>query len=596
MNKKQGNCKRTISRRAFIKNAAALGALTATYPSSLFSSQSGPSQVNLLDQLCSSEFRCGYDPMYFEATERIFFEEYHRGHINLFIKPTQSLDIRLYVAETKNGLDKKTPLRLSGMSNSVDIPLGNIYSPELHYKVEYRVDKSWKSFGARSALTPNVSLEGGDKVRVILKGDDHTYADLKHEPEDPQWRKDVLRGDYINRMLKEMIANPDYRPDLPLQKVIYGFSLAHTLKYILDSRPDFIIDLGDTVGPDSYPIWGEEGKWKELLPGDALNKQSKILWERKRRTLSALTPEIPYYQVLGNHDGEVNWSTDTQPYTLPYAKAHRKRVFRQPEYLRMMERTRSMSGLSSGRYSNDDWFFKNTDQTYFPVFWANGDIRFFLLDVNSYLLKKPVTIYDWTLGPGQKCMLESMLYDGHDSPWKFICYHNVLGGYPLGSQKVKGAYGRGPLFTREDYQRIHEIDPFLNIDPDRVEQIWLTELAQETEVRGFVYAHDHIFYAKSIGQTVSGKEMMGVCAGATTYSGSRVYDNIWSNTYWMAYYGDLYEQPPSFLTPPGITVMDIDKNGATIRYICTAPPEIMYANMPEGTKPGDVLREYRISR
>jgi len=42
--------------------------------------------------------------------------------------------------------------------------------------------------------------------------------------------------------------------------------------------------------------------------------------------------------------------------------------------------------------------------------------------------------------------------------------------------------------------------------------------------------------------------------------------------------------------------MDIEKSGVTIKYVCTAPPEIMYANMPEGTKPGDVLREYRLSR
>ena len=596
MNKIQGNRKHTLSRRAFIKNAAALGALAATDPSGLLSSQSGPSQGNLQDALLSSDFRGGYDPTYFEATERIFFEEFHKGYINLFIKPTQSLDIKLYIAETKDGLHKKNPLRLSGASNCVDIPLENIYSPELHYKVEYMDGKSWKALETRSAKTPNVSLDSGDKVRIILKGDDHTYADLKHQPEDPEWRRDVLRGDYVNKMLKGIIANPDYRPDIPLQKVIYGFSLAHAMKYIMDKRPDFIIDLGDTVGSDSYPIWGAEGKWNELLPEDALNKQSKILWERKRRTLSAITPEIPYYQVLGNHDGEVNWSTDTQPYTLPYAKAHRKRVFRQPEVLRMFEKVRLNSALIDGRYTNDDWLFNNTDQNYFPVFWANGDIRFFLLDVNSYLQTKPKTIYDWTLGPKQKDLIESMLYDGLGSPWKFICYHNVLGGYPLGSQKVVGAYGRGPLFSREDYQRIQEVDPALNIDLDRVEQIWLTESARETEVRGFFYAHDHIFFDKNIGQTKSGKQMMGVCAGATTFSGSRVYEKIWSNPYWLSYYGDLYEQPPSFLTPPGVTEMEIDKNGATIKYVCTAPPEIMFANMPEGTKPGDVLRESWISR
>ena len=585
-----------ISRRKFLKSAAALGAGAAAYPAHLFSSLRHSQGDNLQDRLFHSEYPFGYDSEYFEAAERIFFENNHNAFINIFIKPNRPLDIRVYTSDTKEGLFKGQPLSLKGVSNNVDIAIDHIYSPELHYKVEYRDGKSWRSLEPRSIKTPNVSLEAGDKIRVILKGDDHVYADLKHKPENSEWRRDVLRGDYISKMLKEIIANPDYRPDLPLQNVVYGFSLAHTLKYILDSKPDFIIDLGDTVGQDSYPIWGAEGEWEELLPEDALNKQSKILWERKRRTLSAITPEIPYYQVLGNHDGEVNWSTDTQPYTLPYGKAHRKRIFRQPEALRMFEKVRLSSSLIDGRYANDDWLFKNVDQNYFPVFWANGDIRFFLLDVNSFLLKKPATIYDWTLGPRQKDRVESMLYDGHNSPWKFICYHNVLGGYPLGSQKVVGAYGRGPLFTREDYQRIHEIDPTLNIDPDRVEQIWLTERAQETEVRGFIYAHDHIYFARDIGQTKSGKKMMGVCAGATTYSGSRVYDNIWSNPYWVAYYGDLYEQPPSFLTPPGITVMDIDKSGVTIKYVCTAPPEIMSANMPEGTKPGDVLKEYWISR
>ncbi|UCE43279.1 MAG: metallophosphoesterase [Candidatus Aminicenantes bacterium] len=585
-----------ISRRGFLKSAAALGAGVAVNPADPFPAPKPNQGENLQDRLFISDYPFGYDPEYFEATERIFFEEHNRAYINLFIKPTQSLDIRLYMAETKDALYKKKPLQLFALSNSLDISLGKISSPELHYKVEYLDGKSWKSLPERSVKTPNFSLESGRTFRVILKGDDHVYADLKHQPEDPHWRKEILRGDYISSMLKEIITDPYYTPDIPLYNVIYGFTLAHTLKYILEIEPDLVIDLGDTVGQDSYPIWGTEGEWEELLAKDALNVQSKILWERKRRTLNAIAPEIPYYQVLGNHDGETGWFTDTQPFTQPYAQVQRKRCFKQPEALRLIERMKVNSGVKDGWYSNDDWLFKNANQNYFPIFWGNGEIRFYLLDVNSFLLNKPKTIYDWTLGPRQKDMVESMLFDGQSSPWKFICYHNVLGGYPLGSQKIAGAYGRGPLFTREDYERINRINPSLYIDLDRVEQVWLTELARETDVRGFFYAHDHIFFAKNIGQTKWGKKMMGVCAGATTYSGSGVYDNIWSNPYWMDYYGDLYELPSTFLTPPGITVMDIDKTGATIKYVCTAPPEIMFANMPEGTKIGDVLREYWISR
>ena len=585
-----------VSRRGFLKSASALGAMAAADPSRLFSSQSHSSFGNLEDQLFSSEFRVGYDPEYFEATERIFFEEYNRANLNLFVKPTQSLDIRLYIAESKDGLYKKNPLQLSGLTDSVDIPLENIYSPELHYKVEYRDGKSWKSLPERSAKTPNVALDSGGTFKVILKGDDHIYADLKHQPEDPEWRKDMLRGDYIIKMLKGIVANSDYMPDIPLHKVIYGFTLAHTLKYILESEPDLVIDLGDTVGQDSYPIWGGQGQWEELMPKNSLIRQNKILWERKRRTLNAVTPEMAYYQVLGNHDGETGWFTDTQHFTQPYAKAQRKRLFRQPEALKLLERVRLTSGLIDGRYTNDDWLFKNADQNYFPVLWACGDIRFLLLDVNSYLPEKPQTIYDWTLGPKQKDHVEAMLFDGQGAPWKFICFHNAIGGYPLGSGVHPGAYGRGPLLFREDYERINEIDPSVQIDPDRVEQVWLADLAKDAEFRGFFYGHDHIFFKKDIDKTNLGKDMIGACVGATIFSGANFAGKIWENPYWEDFYGSIDEDPPTFLTPPGLTEMEIDKDGATIKYVCTAPPEIMFANMPEGTKPGDVLREYWISR
>ena len=586
---------KAISRRGFLKGAAALGAAAAADSSRLFSSQSDPPSDDLQDRLSHSGFRVGYDPEYFEATERIFFEEDHRAVINLFIKPTRSLDIRLYIAESKESLDTKNPIQLSALSDSVDIPLGRIHSPELHYKVEYKDGKSWKSLPERSVKTPHFTLDSQRSFKVILKGDDHIYADLKHQPEDPEWRKDVLRGDYIIKMLKGIIANPDYTPDIPLYKVIYGYTLAHTLKYILESEPDLVIDMGDTVGQDSYPIWGDGGQWEELMPWDSLIRQNKILWERKRRTINALTPEMAYYQVLGNHDGETGWFTSTQPFTLPYAKAQRKRLFRQPEAIKMVEKVRLSSRQADNRYTNDDWLFKNRDQNYFPVLWAGGDIRFFVLDVNSYLPKKPETIYDWTLGSKQKDHVEAMLFDGQGAPWKFICYHNTVGGYPLGSGIHAGAYGRGPLFSREDYERINEIDPGMQIDPDSVEQVWLTDLARAAELRGFFYGHDHIFFAKDIGKTNRGKDMIGACVGATIFSGSGFADKIWGNPYWSDFYGSSYEIPPKFLTPPGLTVMEIDNTGATLRYVCTAPPEIMFANMPEDTKPGDVLREYRLS-
>jgi hypothetical protein len=579
-----------ISRRAFLKGTSALLAATAARPSKVFSSPHSQKNTNLRDLANSVEFPFGYNADVFGASERIFFEKHNTAFLNLFVKPGKALDIKVFVSDQESDLHTKIPLHLTGVKNSVDILLGDVLSPRLCYKVEYKDEKNWKSLQPRSVKTPNIELEKGDKLKVILKGDDHVYADLAHEPEDESWRRDVLRGDYISNMMQEIAIDPDYVPEFGTQKVVYGFALAHTLKYILDSGADLVIDLGDTVGTDSYRIWGGEGQWPELQPKNNLATQSRILWERKRRTISSLTPEIPFYQTLGNHDGEVNWFSDDQPFTQPYSRAQRKRMLRLPEPLRLFEKLRISS------YDNADWFFPNRDQNYYPVFWGNGDIRFFILDVNSYLEGKPKEITDWTLGERQKELVMDMLFDGYGSAWKFICFHNTLGGYPLGSGKHPGAYGRGPLFTREDYEQINVIDPSLNIDPDRIQQVWLTETAQDADVRGFFYGHDHVFFEKPIGQTALGKDMIGACVGATIYSGGLFYEKIWSNPYWMEFYGPWYQEPPPFLTPPGITELEIDKDGVTIRYVCTAPPECMHANMPPGTKPGDVLREYRINR
>jgi hypothetical protein len=578
-----------LTRRDFFKGALAAAAATAVCPNALTPSVRPKHGNNLRDRVSSLEFPLGYDPDNFGSAERVFFEAYNRAYVNVFVRPGKVLDVKLYAASTKSGLSRKSPLSLVGMRDSVDIYMGQIFSPEFHYKIEYKDGKTWKSLEPRSVKAPNFDMQNGGKVKIVLKGDDHVYADLKHEPTNSEWRRDVLRGDYIGQMLNKIIMDPDYRPEFGTRKVAYGFALAHTIKYILETKPDLVVDLGDTVGTDSYGVWGSRGQWPELQPMDNFLTQARILWERKRRTISAITPEIPFYQTLGNHDGEVGWFTPSYPFTQPYSREQRKRLLREPTPLTQIERVHVSSGIT------ETWYLNNWDQNFFSVFWSGGDIRLLILDVNSYLKEKPNKITDWTLGERQKAVTESVLYDGLEVPWKFICFHNTVGGYPLGSKKSPGAYGRGPLFNREDYERINHIDPSQNINPDDVEQVWLTETAADTNVRGFFYGHDHIFFAKDLGKTAQGKSMIGACVGGTTYSGALLAEKIWSNPYWMDYYGAYYDTPPPFLTTPGITELEIDKKGMTVRYVCTAPLDIMHTNMPMGTKPGDILREYRLS-
>jgi hypothetical protein len=577
-----------ISRRNFLKGLTAAGAVSAlTSLPPLLSAKSGRNAAN---SFMANPFPLGFDEDCFGASERILFEGRNKALVNVFVRPGRTVDIRLFWSDSRGSLFQESPRSFFSVKDSLDIPLGPVDGPDLFYTVEYKTDKSWKSHGIRSVKTPNVPLGGARPVKVILKGDDHVYADLRYEPSDRNWRADVLSGNYVTRMLREIMADPEYRPPGDEKRVVFGFTLAHTLKYILEAKPDLVIDVGDTVGTDSYRIWGAEGQWPELQPETNLETQARLLWERKRRTLAAITSEIPCYLALGNHEGETGWYTDPSLFTQPHSKAHRQRLFRQPVILHIPYRS------NSDFPRQHDWVYDNNSQSYFPVVWANGDVRFLILDVNSYLPIKPRRIMDWTLGQNQKALVGKMLSEGEGAPWPFICFHNTLGGYPLGSGTYAGAYGRGPLFSRQDYERINEMGPRYAVDPEQIEQVWLTEFAQAHGVRGFFYGHDHVFFLKDIGKTAEGKGLVGACVGGTLYSGGLLPQNLWGNPYWTEFYGDYSLSPPSFFTPPGITELTIDERGATIRYKCTAPPDVMHANLPPGTKPGDMVYSRWLSR
>lgn len=544
-----------------------------------------------------------YPRSYMDSAERIWFEG-NEAWVNVLPKAGKSLDIRLFASDTRNKLGMEPPIyNLTGVRDSLDMPIGEVYSPRLHYKIEYREGRgSWKSLAPHEVKTPKVSLKNGDKVKIIIKADDHVGADLRYEPTDKKWRTEWLRGDYITTMMREVLDNPNYyRSEFHKLKVVQGFTNACQSLEILKRNPDMVIDNGDTTGHDWYPLWGERDgnvQWPELQPYLNLIGQSKILWGRKRRAESGITSSIPYFQVLGNHDGEVNWFHEKQPFTQPYARADRKKYWRQPEigkFFSIIPATR----ISSKEFTIPG--FENKDQSYFPIKWANGDIMFLVLDVNSYLEKRPEQVTDWTLGEKQKIITKKVLDQNLCVPFKFICYHNTVGGYSLGPGTNKGAYGRGPLFRIEDFERDLELSKYdrvhnVDYDPSKVEQVWLTELAKDTNVRGFIYGHDHIFFHKVLEELTSeDKEIFAACAGSTSYAGGNLYETIWRNNRWKEFYGEAYKDSPDYFTQPGFLEMEIDKYGATIRYICSGPTYVMDGdNLPPGTKPGDVLFEHRI--
>ena len=606
-----------MKRRNFLGTVGTGLAATRMNPSYLIPSARMSYPKHLLHSLYDEsitnipEHYMNYDPKEMGSAERVWFEKGNEAWVNVFPRPDKKMDIRVYTSENKEDIYTKKPKEFQGVEDCADIRIGRFYSPHLYYRVEYRDGKgNFKSLSTDpiKVKTQNVDMQKGEKIKIVIIGDDHVYADLRHEPTDSEWKKEFLRGDYIAKMMYNIDISPDYVPYFVWKQVTEGYTYAWTCKYIRETRPDLVIDLGDTVGPDSHGVWGKNGQWPdELQPYDNWIDQSIVLWERKRRTISPFSSEIPYYLVPGNHEGFNAW----EPFKY-LSTIQKDRLLRPPK----------RSWGSFRPIINDRRFWIGSKDNYYTVDWgANGDnqnpyFQFMALDYFSHVNEHPEKITDWTLGGMQRQMVEDDLIDGREIPWRMMGAHH-WNGYPRGPHKNQGAYGRGNIVTPEDYEELKELaaiyDPQLDINPTEVEQAIITELARECNVRLYGIGHDHIFgfrgdrhknFQKPVGKTSDGKEMAAMCVGSTKYTGGDLPYKIWDNPYWMKVYGDHqhwtenegYENgPPPFLTPPGVTQLEIDKDGATIRYVCTAPPFCMHSNMPRGTEPGKVLTEYRIS-
>ena len=145
-----------------------------------------------------------------------------------------------------------------------------------------------------------------------------------------------------------------------------------------------------------------------MQPENALEKQAKILWERTRRTLAPISPEIPFYLVSGNHDGENGWEEFTE-----YSKKKRNRllglpklepVFFRPTYPPLIK-----TSTSSQSHNRRFWIYPEFDGNHYVISWAKGDVKIIALNPLCYVKKNPEKVTDWTLGVTQKKTLETYL-------------------------------------------------------------------------------------------------------------------------------------------------------------------------------------------
>jgi 3',5'-cyclic AMP phosphodiesterase CpdA len=524
----------------------------------------------LWPQLADDSFPFPYDEDYFACAERIYnlrpsrsrdSASRWRADLNLLLKDGLSLDIKVAAAETRAGLAASSKVQaFTGVKDSLTLPLVGHDSNRLFYQVQYRSgQEAWRALSPKSFKLPNAQLENGGQVKVLIISDDHNFDDADHKM--PKSHKPLmLSGDYVNEFLRGLRFNPSWQPSPPLDTLDNGFSLAQAMRHILTTEdPDFLINLGDTTGIGASYRWPILGLPSESLTEADKNAIAQTLWLRMRKIFSALTPSLPIYIALGNHDGEESWNPLRDK-----ALYWRQKYFPQPT-----DQTYPQGGHSQGNYYAFTWGGGEDDR---------GGAEFIFLDCTAFCgSREPARLEDWTLGPRQLDWLQNVLHN-REKHWIFVCFHHVLGGWPAGPEETRQdlAYGRGPLFTLQDYQGLG--------DPARVEQIRLTDMAATAGVSAFLYGHDHIHHHRSLATGWNNKQLNSICCGST----KKVAEEWWWNgSYWRRFYGQGYGRTPDFFGPPGYNRLTIEPFRLTADYVLVSYSP--FSNTPSGSKTGDIF-------
>ncbi|MCA9759388.1 MAG: metallophosphoesterase [Candidatus Eisenbacteria bacterium] len=197
-----------------------------------------------------------------------------------------------------------------------------------------------------------------------------------------------------------------------------------SLRNVVFDDPDFVVHLGDFAIIRQYAA-------AVRTAGEARRIYSDL-----RTGFGTAGLSLPFYLVLGNHEGELGWDDDGGE-ELPFAwgTRARKEFFPNPE----------PGSFYSGNADLDPRFGRLQD--YYA--WTWGDALFVVLDPFRYTTTKPHGLggpgsqdgWDWTLGIAQYDWLASVL-SGSDARWKFVFTHHLVGGV---EDPVWGPYGRGGI-------------------------------------------------------------------------------------------------------------------------------------------------------
>ncbi len=435
---------------------------------------------------------------------------------------------------------------------------------ELYY--DYKV-----SGGTTYSSTSVVSAAAGAPNNVVIGGlgpDTKYYYHMHyHLPGETDW---VTRSEHSFHTRRDADDTFTFIVTSDTHSGLGGnfFSAARynqTLGHMLADQPDFWIDTGDTPKDD-------------FLSGQAAYEDG---YKNFRGLIKAVSGDIPFFQVLGNHEQEVGWSLDDEISPLdtqPIQAANARRlIFPNPK----------PDGFYTGNtdtsltYINDD----HLREDYYA--WTWGDALFIALDPYWYTMKFPQenstypfggeenqpgeeatkgTRWDWSLGIQQYLWLKNTL-ETSTSAYKFIFIHNVTGGiipYGRGGTEIAGYFEWGGK----------NWDDTWGWDTHRPAAAGWTvpvhQLMDQYNVTIFFHGHDH-FYAKQELDGIVYQEVP-MPAAIDNFAGFRdeqtgTYASQYPPTSRMLFYGDATKYTDSghlrvTVSPAEVTVDYVRMNGA----------------------------------
>jgi predicted phosphodiesterase len=244
--------------------------------------------------------------------------------------------------------------------------------------------------------TAAVMLKTGVPQNIVLSGlkqDKSYHYRLTYRRAGGEAVQDVMRSFHTQRKVVSsfrFVMQADSHLDLNTDLHLYQQTLAN----MLADKPDFMIDLGDTMMVDKF---------------GQFFRRSESQYKAQRYYMGRIAHSVPIFMVLGNHDGERGDRVEMAEWSL----GMRHTYFPNP---------------TDG----------NVKHSYFAIEWGNA--LFIGLDPFWATTKRGASGWDMTLGETQYRWLKKTLTNSK-AAMRFVFIHHLVGG--LG-RDVRGGANTAP--------------------------------------------------------------------------------------------------------------------------------------------------------